>query len=706
MVESLLHDNIDIIKDDLQNNESWFNFENSLSEIQESKNEPLPEWFSYDSNGYIVCENSPFVSENYKQEPSPIERIIWDKMAEWEYLYIDYSGIDADLQKKFKKYVWSLWFFIKKEQWHILPKKSNITDVPILEWMKIIPQSNEYMEYINSKFWNQTENQHYTRFDEIYPVEQLINLWASINDIKDLFGNNIEKNFIFEIINNLGSDLDEEYKVKIFWQYSDKIWHINILSWLQRFRLKNKLGDQFNQYIEKFTSELNINEEILYYKCFETWKIADYLLSPKCKITLDNIDEYINLLNNHPRTPVDFWIYTPAEVDEIFTYVASNKLIGLGSMDDENTLYTIKLFKNSWITSDMMQFASTGSNIKRLDEYHANLVEELFINEKEWKNLFYFLSKYPQKLQNLWWKEITEIDLNTNERNFCFRWILEMIRSTWNREIQPYPWENANQDEIDTRKESREKVIHEYEDFLRYYISLDFSVDENWWRQEINRSKTFDKIFYSNAIWDEDPNGAFEWWFSKEQLQSFSENEISDYSSVLDENRNIVERKHKEMIEDICEYAAADQHKNEKILVFIWTHWAEDWYSANGWNKDDWLKISKYPNVKIMTERCYFWSVYNSTNNWSWDYIYDQPSQLSWFSNRTRGTNDASAVLIEWFNKWLWFHEMELYARLHYDIISPLTENLEYTDRSTWEKRQSNIWLAYGWEWDTFDNIT
>lgn len=86
MVESLPHDNIDTIEDDLHNEESWFNFENSLSEIKESENGPLPEWFSYDSNGYIVCENSPFVSEDYKQEPSPIEKIIWDKMAEWEYL--------------------------------------------------------------------------------------------------------------------------------------------------------------------------------------------------------------------------------------------------------------------------------------------------------------------------------------------------------------------------------------------------------------------------------------------------------------------------------------------------------------------------------------------------------------------------------------------------------------------------------------------
>ena len=107
-----------------------------------------------------------------------------------------------------------------------------------------------------------------------------------------------------------------------------------------------------------------------------------------------------------------------------------------------------------------------------------------------------------------------------------------------------------------------------------------------------------------------------------------------------------------------------------------------------------------------MSTRCHFWSVYNSDDNWSWDYIYDQPSQLSWFSNKAVGLSEINWIIKEWIELWLWFHEMELYARLHYDIISPLTENLEYTDQLTWKKKQSNIWLAYEWEWDIFDNIT
>ena len=691
----------------LQNEQTWFNFERTLSETQDPENTPLPEWFVYDENGYIVCEKNVFTYEDYEWSEQPIIKVLQWKLNEWEYLFIDYSDTNSKNRSEISEFYWSRTFIAKKEK----QDNYNFSTIGLLfntiileKWMKmkIIKKEDEYYKYCNR---NKME------------TEDLLQLGISSNNIIDLFNDNSDNNSIAETINNLWNDLGTKYKSKIFWEYSENIWNINILSWLLRFKLKQKLGNQFNLYMKKFISQLNnINKYIT------NNELVEYLLSPWCKIDTNNIDEYISYLNENPLNVANLWIYTIQEAREITEYPSFT----IKNMQDENTLKTIRKFKQNWITDDMVMFAGMGVQWTILHELHTNFIEELFINETEWKNLFYFLSMYPQKLQNLWWKEIKEIDLsinirdlyellqNTNnteninftlnERNSCFRWILEMIKSRNDINTIPYPWENANEQDINKWKENREKIIKEYETLIKSYIWLDFYENPNWEKKEKNRENTFDKIFYSMAVWEEDHNWAFRNAFNKEHLQSFSKNKISDYSNILDENGNIVESKHKEMINKICEYAEADQHKNEKILVFIWTHWAEDWYSANGWNKDDWLKISKYPNIKIMSTRCFFWSVYNSEDNWSWDYIHSQQSQLSWFSNKTRGRDDVEKVLIEWFNKWLWFHELELYARLHYDIISPLTENLEYTDRSTWEKRQSNIWLAYEWEWNIFEN--
>ena len=485
-------------------------------------------------------------------------------------------------------------------------------------------------------------------------------------------------------------------KTEIFGEYADKIWEISEESRKQWMKLKEKLGNQFDQYVWKFVSGLNK----LYDAYFKKPDLANYLLSPWCKVTLSNIDEYMNILNKYNWVAVNIGEYTPTEAEEIISYVVSNQLMGL-SIYDKDTLDKVRLFKANWITKDMINFIKTGTNWRTLELYHAHFVEEILINEKEWKNLFNFLCKYPQTL-HLWWQEVDKIELNTNKRNFCFRWILEMIKSRWDIEVLPYPWENADSWEIKEWKKSREKIIKEYENYLKYYIWLDYE-NQNGEKVQINRKNTFDKIFYSMAVWDEDPDWAFKWWFSKEQLQAFSQNKILDYSSTIDENWRIDQTKQKKLIDDLWKYA--QKNPNEKILVYIWAHWGENWESWNWWTKDDWKKISSYPNVKIMSTRCYFWRVYTNEDKESWDYIYNQQSQLSWFSNKTRSRKESNEILLEWFNKWLWFHELEIYARLHYGIISPLTERFDYQDRITWEKKTRNIWLAYGEEWDISENI-
>ena len=212
-------------------------------------------------------------------------------------------------------------------------------------------------------------------------------------------------------------------KTEIFWKYADKVWDISEISLKQWLKLKEKLGNQFDQYIWKFISWLNK----IYDSYFKDPDLANYLLSPWCKITLNNIDEYINILNKYNWIAVNIGEYTPAEAEEIISYVTSNQLMGL-SIYDKSTLNTVRSFKTNWITNDMIRFIWTGSNWRILKAYHAHFVEEILINEKEWKNLFYFLSKYPQIL-HLWWQEVDTIELNTNERNFCFRGILEIRKN-------------------------------------------------------------------------------------------------------------------------------------------------------------------------------------------------------------------------------------------------------------------------------------
>ena len=62
--------------------------------------------------------------------------------------------------------------------------------------------------------------------------------------------------------------------------------------------------------------------------------------------------------------------------------------------------------------------------------------------------------------------------------------------------------------------------------------------------------------------------------------------------------------------------------------------------------------------------------------------------------------------LIEWYKKWLWFHEMEIYARLNYDYsFTPLTEYMDYIDFRTWKKNRKIVWLADAGLWKENEEI-
>lgn len=314
---------------------------------------------------------------------------------------------------------------------------------------------------------------------------------------------------------------------------------------------------------------------------------------------------------------------------------------------------------------------------------------EIFWDEPEAWNLFNYLKNNPQKLENLWWKELKTIDLNTeNSINFCFRWILEMVKSR--PDINPpHLKEQPTEEEKKQWENDWNRIIREYENMLRDYIAKDF--------ENNSENKTFSKIFFTTPINDwvlEDYN------VSKDKIQNFSENQVIDYSFKVDkkDSENIIlekweteeeiKEKQKKMIKDIEEYVLS--HPNEKILVCIEQHWNPDWSSWNGWSKEDWIKLANIsPNIKIWSIRCLFWTAYENKD------IYNNKSAVSWFSNKSITAAEVSRVINYALEKGVWFNEMELMTRMYYNYsVAPLTENMTYKNWETWEQEVRNIWLA------------
>lgn len=309
---------------------------------------------------------------------------------------------------------------------------------------------------------------------------------------------------------------------------------------------------------------------------------------------------------------------------------------------------------------------------------------ENFVYEPESLNLLIFLKENPQKLDNLWWKEIKSIDLNINSWiNFAFRGIIEMVKSRNDIDF-PRLSDDASESEKLVWKKQWEKIIKEYQNLLRKYIAMDFN---KWGNNEIENKKQFDKIFFTMPHWDQvvdDDMPLPDNW-----IQQFSWNEVSDYS--YDEIGDSVEKKHEisqKMIIDIEKYAK--ENPDEKILICVIQHGHPDWSSWNWWTKENWLKLANISeNIKIWSVRCYFWAAFDNKN------IYRQKASVSWFSNISTANATISEAINFALSKWLWFHEMEIFARLNYPIsVTPLTESMEYIDWKTWETKIWKIWLA------------
>jgi len=315
---------------------------------------------------------------------------------------------------------------------------------------------------------------------------------------------------------------------------------------------------------------------------------------------------------------------------------------------------------------------------------------ELFNTEPESRNLFEVLSDNPQKLSNLWWKHIKEIPLTIdNWVNFCFRWILEMVKSRNDLNI-PHLSNSPTQEQKQERKKWWEYIIKEYENILREYISNDFVKDEKWnvaedknWESlQKPRNTTFDKIFFSQARGEEDPTWVMKLAskdFDISDLQKYSNNPIEDISSDVTKNNSV---------DYIKQYL--EEHPNEHVLIFLDQHGSDDWSSSNWRNKEDWLKLANISsNLKIMSSRCNFWYAYDNET------FYEHKSSLSWFSNKESAVSTATQFLRKWYEKWMWFYETELRIRLQYNLtVSPLSETMSYVNKNNNKTEIWKVWLA------------
>ena len=399
------------------------------------------------------------------------------------------------------------------------------------------------------------------------------------------------------------------------------------------------------------------------------------------------------------RLNIKYWSVSPNEKIKSSNSIIKDVLLYIKEFWDSayDVLKFCSPFDWSYIKSSLSQYTfKSKSDIREwntsMDEWRVweygsrsmlTMFFENFIYEPESLNLLNFLKENPQKLDNLWGKEVKSIDLSIDSWiNFAFRWIIEMVKS---RSDINFPHLNNNTNESDKNlwKESWKKIIKEYENMLRNYISKDFI---NEWNERNNKQQ-FDRIFYTTPIWDYvfDDASILEKW----RIQDFSWDNFSDYS--FDINKDSEEQQHqtsKKMLSDIEKYVK--EHPNEKILICVEQHGNPDWSSWNYWAKEDWLRIANLSeNIKIWSTRCYFWTAFNNKD------IYNHKASLSWFSNISTASPYISEAINMALNKWLWFHEMEIYTRLNYPIsVTPLTESMEYTNRNTWETKIWKIGLA------------
>ena len=547
--------------------------------------------------------------------------------------------------------------------------------------------------------------------NEVQEVENLDNLQTKIEEIRSLDGlqTEIRETKSLKDLQTEIEKMNEEWikKVRKVLDFSKYIWidEYTAYEYLNIIKKSNNLPDQLDEDLKKVLWFETINSKItvnmwcfLFYvkkfcqKNFENILplvydmmlgsekvISSFVESGSFKKFLlfiesywDSSYEYLKFCSPFDNSYINLWISnifgknfweTFEEMEVRYQKMLKNFSTNNGA--EKLTVEDLVKIRQAWLksTSALVQFI------------------ENFVEEPESLNLYAFLKENPQKLNNLWWKEIKSINLSVNSWiNFAFRWIIEMVKSRTDIEFPRFK-KNASAPEKEERKQQREKIIKEYENMLKNYIAKD--------KIKENKGKTFDKIFFTTSHEESIDGSDDDVMPSKDWVLQFSWKDISDYSVKEPKyNKEKYGNASRKMLYDIREYTK--EHPNEKILVCVNHHGKVDWSSGNWWTKEDWKELANIsPNIKIWSIRCYFWSVFDEET------IYNSKASVSWFSNKTITFASVTEVINDARNKNLWFHEMEIYTRLNYPVsITPLTDGMEYENRNTWKTEISKIGLA------------
>ena len=492
--------------------------------------------------------------------------------------------------------------------------------------------------------------------------------------LKDYFwNNNIDWN----------KSIDLTLCEKLFWDVDDeldKYQGLDISNALNFFNFKKKYPDRYKSLIQYYVE--------LYQSFFDEWWTFNNSTNHNINNEKEFNEKFFWLVDKLWDNIVSYLQYCEPRK---WTYIRNSVPI----VQDLNERDYLR-HENELIASDSQAIRSMAIHFF-----------DIFENEPEAWNLFNFLYSNPQKLENLWWKELKSIDLDISKWiNFCFKGIMEMVKSRPDVNF-PHLSKNPTETERLKRENDWNRIIKEYEQMIRNYITRDFNPD--WTEKE--RKRTFGKVFFSSIDWDSTmniwdnilPRSA---WFLSENEESIYIHKVdnsdteSDISDEIVDNETIIRKRHHEMLTEIEKYAS--EHPDEKILVCIAQHWYPDWSSSNLWTKEDWIRLANISsNIKIWSIRCFFWTAFENKD------IYNHKSSVSWFSNESVTSGYISNAINYAYSKWVWFHEMEILARMNYNYsVTSLTESMEYTNWDTWETEIWKIWLAQNNEWqsDNYDN--
>ncbi len=347
------------------------------------------------------------------------------------------------------------------------------------------------------------------------------------------------------------------------------------------------------------------------------------------------------------------------------------------------------------------------------EKYYDEIFSEPWAHD-----LFLFLDENPQKLENLWGKVITEILLTTDKEYWWFhrfRGVLQMIKSREDILLPKEIWPQSTKKEKTQRKKDREKIIKEYESFLKYILSLDKKWDKNFDATFIavasqNYNKKTEKKEWDEMIetytWGQDWNGSFQW--VKEgllpSLEKLTTGKVYDFSDDYNEDGTVKEGETSlHLIEAVKEYS--QKHPEEKILIYLWYHWWTSWISWP-FTKEDLLELANISsNIHIIMDTCNFGYMFNNIPGTE-NYINNIQASISWNSNKHDWYSSSSKTFVDVLSMLdIWIHEAELLVRMLYtEALAPLTQKREYINRITWEKETKNIWVAMkedNWTYNT-----